>query len=77
MDLGKMKHDRANLVSVQVRDDPRMPKPEPKSKLVSNRGKFERVYEPLHAGAKRDELFDHVRAFGGFRRDECGSWGGY
>lgn len=47
MDLGKMKHDRANLVSVQVRDDPRMPKPEPKSKLVSNRGKFERVYEPL------------------------------
>ena len=24
-----------------------MPKPEPKSKLVSNRGKFERVYEPL------------------------------
>ena len=47
MDLGKMKHDRANLVSVQVRDDPRMPKPEPKLKLVSNRGKFERVYEPL------------------------------
>ena len=47
MDLGKTKHDRANLVSVQVRDDPRMPKPEPKSKLVSNRGKFERVYEPL------------------------------
>jgi len=47
MDLGKIKHDRANLVSVQVRDDPRMPKPEPKSKLVSNRGKFERVYEPL------------------------------
>lgn len=47
MDLGRMKHDRANLVSVQVRDDPRMPKPEPKSKLVSNRGKFERVYEPL------------------------------
>ena len=47
MDLGKMKHDRANLVSIQVRDDPRMPKPEPKSKLVSNRGKFERVYEPL------------------------------
>lgn len=47
MDLGKMKHDRANLVSVQVRDDPRMPKPEPKSNLVSNRGKFERVYEPL------------------------------
>lgn len=47
MDLGKMKHDRANLVSVQVRDDPRMPNPEPKSKLVSNRGKFERVYEPL------------------------------
>ena len=47
MDLGKMKHDRANLVSVQVRDDPRTPKPEPKSKLVSNRGKFERVYEPL------------------------------
>ena len=47
MDLGKMKHDRANLVSVQVRDDPRMPKPEPKSKLVSNRGKFERVYDPL------------------------------
>ena len=47
MDLGKMKHDRENLVSVQVRDDPRMPKPEPKSKLVSNRGKFERVYEPL------------------------------
>jgi len=46
-DLGKVKHDRANLVSVQVRDDPRMPKPEPKSKLVSNRGKFERVYEPL------------------------------
>ena len=46
-DLGKMKHDQANLVSVQVRDDPRMPKPEPKSKLVSNRGKFERVYEPL------------------------------
>ena len=46
-DLGKRKHDRANLVSVQVRDDPRMPKPEPKSKLVSNRGKFERVYEPL------------------------------
>ena len=47
MDLGKIKHGRANLVSVQVRDDPRMPKPEPKSKLVSNRGKFERVYEPL------------------------------
>jgi len=47
IDLGRMKHDRANLVSIQVRDDPRMPKPEPKSKLVSNRGKFERVYEPL------------------------------
>ena len=46
-DVGKIKHDRANLVSVQVREDPRMPKPEPKSKLVSNRGKFERVYEPL------------------------------
>lgn len=44
-DLDKIKHDRAWLVSVQVRDDPRQPKPEPKSKLVSEKGKFITVYE--------------------------------
>ena len=40
----RAKHDRAGLVSLIVRRDPSEPVPEPKSRLVSVRGKFETVY---------------------------------
>ena len=41
----RAKHDRAGLVSLIVRRDPSEPVPEPKSRLVSVRGKFETVYD--------------------------------
>lgn len=43
---GRRKHDEGGLVSLIVRRDPNEPEPEPKSRLVSVRGKFETVYDP-------------------------------